>query len=635
METITLADILTPNVITVAPEISIAEALQTMRSNNISCIIAIDENRPVGIVTERNVVRYIARQSAPSADHPIRSIMSSPVITATASMPIFEAYNILSTHGMRHLAVVNDATQLIGVVTLSNIVEHLSYDSFVETKRVAQVMTNVVFTVSRGTDVRQALVRMDEKAMSCIVVTEDDRPVGIITERDVSRLHMEHPDLSRIAVGDVMTTSLQTVTGDTQLPVAIEIMKRKKLRRLVVIDKEGRIKGLATQSDIVKGLEGKYIQALNDIIKEKDHLLQHTYKDLAVKTAYLDNILHSSIDYGIIASDIHNTVIYFNPGAEKILGAKADQVLGHNILTLHGHDNALLGRLNEVLNTIGNGERTSFLIKREQDGVKQILNARASGIIDKQDRLVGYFLMINDITDRKLAEESLKKAHDDLEHRVEERTRELAKAMTGSIEAIALTVEMRDPYTSGHQRRVADLAAAIARRLALPSDQIEGVYMAGLLHDIGKIKVPTGILSYPGRLTDTEFAIIKPHPEIGYNILKGIDFPWPLATIVLQHHERLNGSGYPHGLKGDAILQNAKILAVADVVEAMSSHRPYRPALGIDRALTEITAKKGTHYDPDAVEACVALFMEDNYRFPPHSHEITEEDPGNAQTART
>ena len=629
MEKKTLADILTPDVITVSPDTIISETLQVMRRNNISCIIAIEGKRPVGIITERNVVQYLARQNSPSSDCAVREIMSSPVITAAQTMPIFEAYNLLSMHAMRHLAVVDDTADLNGVVTLSNIVEHLSYDSFVDTKRVAQVMTHVVFSVARDTDVQQTLVEMAEKSMSCIVITENGKPLGILTERDVSRLHMEYPDLSKVTVGEVMTTSLQTVTGDTQLPAAIAIMKRKKLRRLVVVDEEGNIEGLATQSDIVRGLEGKYIQALNEIIREKDYVIRNTSKDLDEKTAYLDNILRSSLDYGIIASDLNNRVIYFNPGAENILGVKADDLLGRDIMDLHGHDNNLQKRLQKVLDTISNGDRTSFIIKREQNGAKQFLNARASGIIDKQNKLAGYFLMVNDITDRKHGEEALKKAHTDLEQRVEERTRELAKAMTGSIEAIALTVEMRDPYTSGHQRRVADLAAAIAKKLGLSNDKIEGVSMAGLLHDIGKIRVPSGILSYPGKLSKEEFAIIKPHPEIGYNILKGIDFPWPLADIVLQHHERIDGSGYPQGLKGDAILQKAKILTVADVVEAMSSHRPYRPALGIDRAISEITANKGTYYDPDVVDACVALFKEEQYDFPPHFRE--ENDANEAQ----
>ncbi|MDH5299360.1 MAG: CBS domain-containing protein [Desulfobulbaceae bacterium] len=635
MEKRTLADILTSDVITVAPETMISEALRLMRSNNISCILALKGKRPTGIITERNVVKYIASQSDFFADCQVSEIMSSPVITAARDTSIFEAYSLLSQHGMRHLAVVDTTGSLCGVVTLSNLVEHLTYESFMEMKQISAVMTQVVFTVAREINIREALVQMAEKAVSCIVVTDGRHPVGIVTERDASRLLMDYSDLSRVTVGEVMSSSLQSIPGDTPLPLAIDLMKRKKLRRLVVVDQEGNIEGLATQSDIVKGLEGKYIQALNEIIREKDHLIRHTSRDLEEKTAYLDNILRSSLDYGIIAADLNLRVIYFNPGAELILGIPADQVLGQDIRTLHSNTNGLLARLQEVLHSISNGERVAFIIERHREERKQYLNARASGIIDKQKKLAGYFLMISDITNRKEAEEALRNAHDDLEQRVEIRTRELAKAMNGTIEAIALTVEMRDPYTSGHQRRVADLAAAIARRLGHTLDKIEGVYMAGLLHDIGKIRVPSGILCHPGQLTEAEYAIIKPHPEVGYNILKGIDFPWPLADIVLQHHERLDGSGYPQGLTGDRILPKAKILTVADVVEALSSHRPYRPALGIDRAIEEITANRGTLYDPEAVDACVALFTKDNYVFPPHSREFDPDPPKTASTQRS
>ncbi len=619
METQTLADILTADVVTVTPGTMVSEVLVLMRTHSISCIIVTQYNRPVGIVTERNVVKYIAGQPADFVDCPVRQVMSSPVVTAHQAMDIFQAYSILSMHGMRHLAVVDDGDDLVGVVTLSNIVGHLSYESFVEMKRVNQVMTHVVFTVSGEVDVKSAMVQMAEKSVSCIVVTEGRHPVGILTERDVSRLLMDYHDLSHLRVSEVMSSSLQSVAGDTPLPLAIDLMKKKRLRRLVVVDGDGNIEGLATQSDIVKGLEGKYIQALNEIIREKDYVIRSTTRDLDEKTAYLDNILRSSIDYGIIAANLGHRVTYFNPGAEQILGIPANQILGQDIRIIHGHSRALLSRLQEVLNAIGSGDRTSFIIERtKEDGNTQYINARASGIIDKKGRLAGYFLMVSDITSRKQADKALKKAHDELEQRVEERTRELARAMTGTIEAIALTVEMRDPYTSGHQRRVADLAGAIASKLGLSHEKVEGIYMAGLLHDIGKIRVPSGILCHPGRLSEAEFAIIKPHPEIGYNILKGIDFAWPLADIVLQHHERLDGSGYPRGLIADQILVEAKILAVADVVEALSSHRPYRPALGIDFALTEITANRGVCYDADAVDACVILFTQNLYAFPPH-----------------
>ena len=184
----------------------------------------------------------------------------------------------------------------------------------------------------------------------------------------------------------------------------------------------------------------------------------------------------------------------------------------------------------------------------------------------------------------------------------------LRRIMEGFIETISLTVEKRDPYTAGHQKRVALLAWEIAKEMGLPREEIEAVRMAGIVHDLGKIYVPAEILNKPGRLQDLEFALIKTHPQVGYDILKAIDFPWPLAEIVRQHHERLNGSGYPLGLKDEDILPAAKILAVADVVEAMASHRPYRPALSVEEALAEIEKNRGVLYDPAAVDACLRLF---------------------------
>jgi response regulator RpfG family c-di-GMP phosphodiesterase len=193
-------------------------------------------------------------------------------------------------------------------------------------------------------------------------------------------------------------------------------------------------------------------------------------------------------------------------------------------------------------------------------------------------------------------------------------TEKLRKALDGTVHALALTVEMRDPYTAGHQRRVADLVSAMGKRLGLSSDRTEGIRMAGIVHDLGKISVPTAILNKPGRLTKNEFNLIKDHSQVGYDILKDIEFPWPIAQMVLQHHERMDGSGYPGGLSGQEILLEARMLAVADVVEAMASHRPYRPALGIDKALDEISRNRGVFYDPEVVDTCLALFKEEGFK---------------------
>ncbi|HTH18247.1 MAG TPA: HD domain-containing phosphohydrolase [Magnetospirillum sp.] len=189
-------------------------------------------------------------------------------------------------------------------------------------------------------------------------------------------------------------------------------------------------------------------------------------------------------------------------------------------------------------------------------------------------------------------------------------TERMKRVLLQTVKAVSLTLEMRDPYTAGHQRRVAQLATAIGERLGLDRDQLEGLHTGALIHDLGKINVPSDFLSRPGKLSEAAFGVIKSHPDVGAEIVEGIDFPWPVAQMILQHHERLDGSGYPSGLKGDDIILEARILAVADVVEAISSHRPYRPSLGIEAALAEIHDNAGTHYDPAVVDACMAVIRD-------------------------
>ena len=215
---------------------------------------------------------------------------------------------------------------------------------------------------------------------------------------------------------------------------------------------------------------------------------------------------------------------------------------------------------------------------------------------------------------KKQVEQKTQELKEDITQRIRVEER-LKKSMNAVIDTMSRIIEAKDPYTSGHQRRVCQLAVRIAQEMELPEDKVEGIRIASLIHDIGKIGLPAEILSKPTKLTDIEFSLIKGHSQIGYDILKSNDFSYPIAQIVLQHHERLNGSGYPNNLKGDEILLEAKIIGVADVVEAMSSHRPYRPALGIDKALEEITQNRGTLYDPEVVNVCLRLFKEKGFKF--------------------
>jgi PAS domain S-box-containing protein/putative nucleotidyltransferase with HDIG domain len=201
------------------------------------------------------------------------------------------------------------------------------------------------------------------------------------------------------------------------------------------------------------------------------------------------------------------------------------------------------------------------------------------------------------------------------EAEVQESLEKLTRALDGTVLAVANTVEMRDPYTAGHQRRVAQLASAIAQEMEFSPARVEGMRVLGCLHDIGKIAIPAEILSRPGRISPMEFSLIKDHPRVGYEIIKDIDFPFPLAEGILQHHERLNGSGYPRGISGPDIIPEARILGVADVVEAMASHRPYRVAVGLDQALEEISQNRGILYDPEVVDTCIKLFKEKEFSF--------------------
>jgi putative two-component system response regulator len=259
----------------------------------------------------------------------------------------------------------------------------------------------------------------------------------------------------------------------------------------------------------------------------------------------------------------------------------------------------------------------------DMDIAKNVLESGAYGYVTKPFRPDELMFNVSGALRRRKLELENRTYHKNLETKITERTNSLRvanerlrMAMNGFVEALAMTVEMRDPYTAGHQNRVSSLACAIAGELGCSGAQVEGILMAAMIHDLGKITIPAEILNKPGTLTEIEFTLIKTHSQVGYEILKDIAFPWPIAQIVLQHHERLDGSGYPQGLTEKDILLEARILAVADVVEAMASHRPYRPALSLDEALEEIMRHKDRLYDSEVADACLRLFREKNFILP-------------------
>ena len=300
------------------------------------------------------------------------------------------------------------------------------------------------------------------------------------------------------------------------------------------------------------------------------------------------------IQYGVI--------VYVNAAGSEIIGhGSPDELVGTDLLQwVSENDRARVA------------ENMCQLTEREQKSIAFSFNAvRHDGILidicanaayathEGRPSIVGILL---DISEKKRAAKELQRY-----------VRQLKTALNSTVEVATIISEMRDPYTVGHERRVAEIAVAIGTKLGFNADRLEGLQVAGHLHDIGKMTVPAEILTRPGKLRATEFLLIQEHPQAGYDVLKGVEFPWPVAQVALQHHERMDGTGYPLGLKGKSILLEARIIAVADVVEAMFSHRPYRPGLGIVMALAEIEHGRGTVYDADVVDACLHLFRDEGY----------------------
>lgn len=295
----------------------------------------------------------------------------------------------------------------------------------------------------------------------------------------------------------------------------------------------------------------------------------------------------------------------------------------------------LLDRVQHILKRFQDREPEESLAAVEvfHDGQKYNISLGSQQIID--NLLFAYEIAIQRNRDLKKAQKDLRAFNEHLEEKVKEKMaafvaesverqrvddelqfnlEKLQRTFQETVHALASASEKRDPYTAGHQQRVAELACGIAKNMGLHVDQIEGIRVASLLHDIGKVSIPAEILNRPGTLADIEFSIIKNHPQHGFDILKTIEFPWPIAQIVLQHHERPDGSGYPLGLLGDRILLDARVVAVADVVDAMISHRPYRPACDLDVVLAELIDNRGVLYDPEVVDACLKLFANKNSR---------------------
>ena len=317
------------------------------------------------------------------------------------------------------------------------------------------------------------------------------------------------------------------------------------------------------------------------------------------KIHYLAKLVEGVSD-AIISTNGDFKIASWNKAAENLYGWESVEVIGKpigDILKTQYPDNG-----GKVLDGGVCPDDYCEVIQKCKDGREIYALPSVSFLKEDGDETSGMVVVYHDITERKNAERELKISY-----------KKLKNIFDSVVDIIGRIIEVRDPYTAGHERRVSKLAVAIAKKMDLDKDIVDAIEVASAVHDIGKIYVPSEILSKPGKLSKQEFDLIKVHPQMGYEILEAIDFPWPISEIVLQHHERLDGSGYPNTLKGKDILLEAKIIAVADVIEAMSSHRPYRPAPGIEAALYEIQKNRGRLYEPKIVDICVELFQKDSF----------------------
>ncbi len=350
----------------------------------------------------------------------------------------------------------------------------------------------------------------------------------------------------------------------------------------------------------VPGLEVLY-ERVAQLEVENAHLRQER-DDLKRAEGQLKTLIDNAHDI-VFQLSLKGVIEYVSPKVKELYGYEPEKLVGKTFESTTPLSE--LPKAIKALNRALSGETILNLEIGQLNSSGNIVIVEINGApIIRDDKVIAVQGVMRDITERKRAEEAVRNS-----------AQKLVKAMEDTMQAMAMIVEMRDPYTAGHQRRVTQLACIIAEEMGLSSEQVIGLRLAGLIHDIGKVRVPAEILTNPNELSEAERTIIQMHPSLGYDLLKTLDLPWPVADIINQHHERLNGSGYPSGLFGKDIIPEARILAVADVVEAIASHRPYRPALGINKALEEISEQKNILYDAEVVDSCIKIFRERSFKF--------------------
>jgi len=463
---------------------------------------------------------------------------------------------------------------------------------------------------------------MNNQPLRALII-DDSEDDALLIIREIKKSGYD-PLYKRVETADDMKKCLQENQWDIILcdykmprfsaPAAITLLKETNIDIPIIIisgtiGEETAVEcmRLGAHDYLMKANLSRLSPAVSRELKEAEIRNKKKYTEEALRHSEekYRNILEN-IEDGYYEVDLAGNFTFFNKSMCLILGYSEEEMVGMNNRQFTDKENAK--KLFEVFNKVyrnGNPAKEFDWQIIRKDGTAKYIEASVSLLKDSSGKIRGFRGLVHDITERKLAEANLQKTLESLK-----------KAVSTTIQVLVSALESRDPYTAGHQFRVAHLACAIAAEMGIAKEKIDGIFLAGSIHDIGKISVPTEILAKPTKLTELEFSLIKEHPQAGYDMLRHVESPWPLAQIVYQHHERIDGSGYPNKLKGNEIIIEARIMAVADVVEAMASHRPYRPSLGIEPALGEIKKNKGILFDEVVVNACLILFTEKGYKLP-------------------
>jgi len=451
------------------------------------------------------------------------------------------------------------------------------------------------------------------------ILAENISDVIWVTDMNMRVTYLS-PSIARLlgySVGESMTRGMEDSLTPASLKASAEAIakalgaeqegKTDEVRgmpplEVEMIRKDGSTIWVASTASFIRGPDGKPVEivgVLRDITERK-----RSEEALRESEERFRSLVESTVDL-VWELDEGGVYTYVSPRIRDILGYEPQEVLGKRATDFMPQEEA--ERVAAIFaSAVASEEPFSFVEEAylKKDGHPVTVEASGAPFFDAEGRLLGYRGIDRDITERKEAAK-----------RLVEGLNKLQRIMDGTIMAITLAVEKRDYFTAGHQQRVSKLACAIGQEMGLSGEQIQVIRIAGLLHDIGKICIPLDVLNKPIRLNEIETAMVQSHCQVGYDILKDVEFPWPIADIVIQHHERMNGSGYPLRLHEDDILLEARILGVADVVEAMTARRPYRAAAGLDAALEEISQNNGVLYDSDVVYACLRVFTEKGFAF--------------------